>query len=1048
MVPTSMKQTQQNISKLKKLQFDADFESGNLDLVREKEKNSFEIFIRNDSNSASNNQWFYFRVKVPGFMKNQTIKLGMKISIFSKQADKQISNGWIYGGNNIYYGRSDQEREINENNQLKYFEYKFEHAGDEVFFAYTVPYTYNQLQNHIRQLTSLLDGKIDNRSNFLVQQYLKVETLGHSTGSIQIPLLKIQSASDLSGKDNPTSFNLRQSYEFWIIPMTNPDGVIVGNYRSNLQGKDMNRCFFNEEELQYQSPANEVELIQKYLKEHITNYNQQVQDDKIKGPLREIKMFLDIHTHSSQRGIFIFAPQASIQDQHRVRSYPQKLDEQSIYFRLQSCKFSNDKNKKNCARLSFYRDWKIDMSYTIEASSYGYIDKQNNTVVQLKPSDLIEFGKHILIALASLNQLEEKPINGKSALNKGYIFSLDYGMTGLHQDERPYSTASTTLTPRLPNKQRTANNQSKNKIRIMLTDRRKLPKDAEIICHQSLEELPLNKSPSSKKDLHNSSIKNHITQNLSIMFDQLHQKLRKDRQSKQSSQPNINQSNSPKELYPVKKTVFQMFQDALNNKSFDNQDENTFGGTSQPKLNKITSDLIKNMKNQKRQMLGQLGQSQKMRYQTSETYNNNSSNKSKLLNDNGDYYQHNFDTEENEAYFLKYDDNSYGFLDDQLNTQLKKKKSSFGTNPKNSNREQLFHSHVSQSPNLSKYNLPQVLNLESEQAVVEGFKQYFKDNQNKEAQHQNLSTLESVKEYPNKIQDKELEARSQEFRQYLKEQLKRTKQKMNYNHQPLYMPLNVKANNGKMAQISEIKSITIQQERQPLKQTIPQILFSPKNRKESNDVTIRDFNEKLHINKRHAQFHELVQKISSNQSKLERNSDQANAQSQGINDQKRKRSFNEKDTEKLREIIVLTRSVDKTNGHPFTNKINFPDIMLGIDQTEYMQPLGRIRGEFNLPPLQEQKPVDDQKRRFIRDTFRDLLTDKTKTADQSPSTLRDSKNILASVFIRNLEDDKNKIRFDAINHWKIKQQFTSSNHSKQKSKQRQHFEQYKKYLRP
>lgn len=35
--------------------FDADFESGNLEMVREKEKNCFEIFIRNDSNVAANN---------------------------------------------------------------------------------------------------------------------------------------------------------------------------------------------------------------------------------------------------------------------------------------------------------------------------------------------------------------------------------------------------------------------------------------------------------------------------------------------------------------------------------------------------------------------------------------------------------------------------------------------------------------------------------------------------------------------------------------------------------------------------------------------------------------------------------------------------------------------------------------------------------------------------------------------------------------------------------------------------------------------------------
>ena len=31
---------------------------------------------------------------------------------------------------------------------------------------------------------------------------------------------------------------LRDHFEFWILPMVNPDGIISGNYRCNTQGKD------------------------------------------------------------------------------------------------------------------------------------------------------------------------------------------------------------------------------------------------------------------------------------------------------------------------------------------------------------------------------------------------------------------------------------------------------------------------------------------------------------------------------------------------------------------------------------------------------------------------------------------------------------------------------------------------------------------------------------------------------------------------------------------------------------------------------------------
>ena len=43
---------------------------------------------------------------------------------------------------------------------------------------------------------------------------------------------------------------------------TMPDGVVVGNYRSNLQGKDMNRHFFADDDHDgYRNRALEVETL-------------------------------------------------------------------------------------------------------------------------------------------------------------------------------------------------------------------------------------------------------------------------------------------------------------------------------------------------------------------------------------------------------------------------------------------------------------------------------------------------------------------------------------------------------------------------------------------------------------------------------------------------------------------------------------------------------------------------------------------------------------------------------------------------------------------
>lgn len=48
-----------------RLKFDSTLEAGNLEMVREQEAGTYDITIRNDSNSQSNLQWFYFRVRTP-----------------------------------------------------------------------------------------------------------------------------------------------------------------------------------------------------------------------------------------------------------------------------------------------------------------------------------------------------------------------------------------------------------------------------------------------------------------------------------------------------------------------------------------------------------------------------------------------------------------------------------------------------------------------------------------------------------------------------------------------------------------------------------------------------------------------------------------------------------------------------------------------------------------------------------------------------------------------------------------------------------------------
>ena len=48
------------ISSLCPFKFDSDFESGNLDLVIQRSKNEFDLYMRVDTNTQGHTNWYYF----------------------------------------------------------------------------------------------------------------------------------------------------------------------------------------------------------------------------------------------------------------------------------------------------------------------------------------------------------------------------------------------------------------------------------------------------------------------------------------------------------------------------------------------------------------------------------------------------------------------------------------------------------------------------------------------------------------------------------------------------------------------------------------------------------------------------------------------------------------------------------------------------------------------------------------------------------------------------------------------------------------------------
>lgn len=81
---------------------------------------------------------------------------------------------------------------------------------------------------------------------------------------------------------------LRDTFVFKIVPMLNPDGVIVGNYRCSLTGRDLNRNYKTLLKEAFPSIWHTREMIKKLMDE------------------REVLLYCDLHGHSRKNNVFIY----------------------------------------------------------------------------------------------------------------------------------------------------------------------------------------------------------------------------------------------------------------------------------------------------------------------------------------------------------------------------------------------------------------------------------------------------------------------------------------------------------------------------------------------------------------------------------------------------------------------------------------------------------------------------------------------------------------------------------------------------------------------
>mmetsp|Transcript_30046 Transcript_30046/g.32736 ORF Transcript_30046/g.32736 Transcript_30046/m.32736 type:complete len:2016 (+) Transcript_30046:56-6103(+) len=162
--------------------------------------------------------------------------------------------------------------------------------------------------------------------------------------------------------DNASAKLLRKLFVIFIVPVLNPDGIILGNNRCSLAGVDLNR--------QWKQPLKNLHPTIYSLKSFL------LQQKKI----RDIVMYIDLHGHSRKYNVFMYGCDdkkrlnTTISQSNKTRLFPRLLSSHNIgnkYINYNDCSFSIKKGRESTARVVVAKEMNIFSSYTLEATFCG-----------------------------------------------------------------------------------------------------------------------------------------------------------------------------------------------------------------------------------------------------------------------------------------------------------------------------------------------------------------------------------------------------------------------------------------------------------------------------------------------------------------------------------------------------------------------------------------------------------------------------------------------------------------------------------------------------
>ncbi|XP_041852156.1 cytosolic carboxypeptidase 2 [Melanotaenia boesemani] len=376
------------------LEFESRFESGNLQKAVQVGVYDYELTLRTDMYTMKHTQWFYFRVRnmkagvtyrftIINLMKSNSLySHGMRPLLYSERAAKENGVGWQRIGSNIRYYRNCSQSTKNNSDVIFLYSltwtFQFPYDSDTCYLAHCYPYTYSRLQRYLRRISS----------NPAVASYCQVRVLCHSLAGNAVYVVTITSkavgrqesrnkkAVVVTARVHPGETNgswvmeglldfllgdsddaqlLRDNFVFKVVPMLNPDGVVVGNYRCSLAGRDLNRNYKTLLRDSFPCVWHTRNMVERLVVE------------------KDVVLYCDFHGHNRKNNAFMYGcnnrGEASLKLQERV--FPLMMSKNaSTKFSFKSCKFRVEKSKEGTGRIVMWR-LGIKNSYTMEASFGG-----------------------------------------------------------------------------------------------------------------------------------------------------------------------------------------------------------------------------------------------------------------------------------------------------------------------------------------------------------------------------------------------------------------------------------------------------------------------------------------------------------------------------------------------------------------------------------------------------------------------------------------------------------------------------------------------------